>query len=313
MGCPSRNGRQVSRSIPLFNHPLYATRHRAPPLPPLRDKRFWITQALVMAVSVAHLLLHLWVGGSPEDMVGIAYAIPMVYAALEFGFGGAVATTAFVTVLLAPYIIQDLFTGQGVDFAGHVSQLAILGITAPVVGRVVERERKEHYAHEAAELRYRAFFDTSGVPAVVLDEAGNVQEANPAAAGLLRGAPEGRSLADLLGNDTAEALLGPDPPARLYVAEGLELRPVISRPKSNEGERTNASAVPGRDRRGRRESAARAWALAVLEQAQEDERRRLSRELHDEALQLVVELRRQVERAAKSVPGASEKLVAARK
>lgn len=311
MGCPSRNGRQVSRSIPLVNHRPYATRHRAPPLPPLRDKRFWITQALVMLVSVAHLLLHLWVGGTPEDIVGIAYAIPMIYAALEFGFGGAVATTAFVTVLLAPYIIDDLFTGQAVDFAGHVSQLAILGITAPVVGRVVERERKEHYAHEAAELRYRAFFDTSGVPAVVLDEAGNVQEANPAAAGLLRGAPEGRSLADFLGNDTAEALLGPDPPTRLHVAEGLELRPVISRPKSDEGERLTQVLFQDVTEEAGEHRRARAWALAVLS-AQEDERRRLSRELHDEALQLVVELRRQVERAAKSVPGASEKLVAPR-
>ena len=77
--------------------------------------------------------------------------------------------------------------------------LAILVIVTPVVGYVVQGERSARRAHEAAERRYRDLFEGSGVPAVVLDEAGRIQEANPAAGSLLDGTLEGQALADVLG------------------------------------------------------------------------------------------------------------------
>jgi len=287
-------------------------------LPPLRDPRFWVTQALVLAVFAAHVVLHATTDSSspnaliPDAFIGVAYALPMLYAALVFGFRGAVATTVLVIILLLPYIAEDATGGEGrVDFAGHVLTLAILVIMTPVVGYVVQGERSARRAHEAAERRYRELFEGSGVPAVVLDEAGRIQEANPAARSLLEGTLEGRVLADVLGQQAADGLLGPDPPTRLHVAQGVELRPVVSRAENSEGHRLTQVLFQDitEEASGRRR--ARAWALAVLA-AQEEERRRIAHELHDEALQLVVELRRQVERAARSAPGAEDQLHDAR-
>jgi signal transduction histidine kinase len=283
-------------------------------LPPLRDPRFWVTQALVLAVFAAHVVIHATTVSShpdaliPDAFIGVAYALPMLYASLVFGFRGAVATTVLVTVLLLPYVAQDATSGGNrVDFAGHLLTLIILDIVTPVV----EGERSARQAHEAAERRYRVLFEGSGVPAVVLDEVGRIQEANPAAGSLLQGTLEGRPLADVLGKQAAEGLLGPDPPARLQVAQGLELRPVVSRAENSQGQHLTQILFQDvtEEASGRRR--ARAWALAVLA-AQEEERRRIAHELHDEALQLVVELRRQVERASRSAPGTGEQLREAR-
>ena len=287
-------------------------------LPPLLDPRFWITQALVLAIFAAHVVLHAATARHrpdaliPDAFIGVAYALPMLYAALVFGFGGAVATTVLVTVLLLPYVVMDATSpGETVDFAGHLLTLAILVIVTPVVGYVVQGERSARRAHEAAELRYRELFEGSGVPAVVVDEAGRIQEANPAAGSLLARTLEGRPLAGVLGQQAADGLLGPDPPARLRVAQGLELRPVVSRADNSGGHRLTLILFQDVTEEASGHRRARAWALAVLA-AQEEERRRIAHELHDEALQLVVELRRQVERAARSAPGAEEQLRDAR-
>jgi signal transduction histidine kinase len=287
-------------------------------LPPLRDPRFWVTQALVLAIFAVHVVLHATIVSShpdaliPDAFIGVAYALPMLYAALVFGFRGAVATTVLVTVLLLPYIAEDATgTGERVDLAGHLLTLAILVIVTPVVGYVVQGERSARRAHEVAERRYRELFEGSGVPAVVLDEAGRIQETNPAADSMLEGTLKGRPLAEVLGRQAADGLLGPDPPARLRVAQGLELRPVVSRAENSEGHRLTQILFQDITEEVSGHRRARAWALAVLG-AQEEERRRIAHELHDEALQLVVELRRQVERAARSAPGAQEQLHDAR-
>lgn len=280
-------------------------------LPPVRDRRFWVTQLLVLSVFAAHAVLHVTFTGYPDAFVGVVYAFPMLYAALKFGFRGSVATTALVVALLLPYEIGDVMTGARIDFVGHVLELVILVVVAPVVGKAVEAERSARLAHEAAEFRYRVLFEASGVPAVVLGDTGRIQEANPAASSLLGRALEGRVLAEVLGHEAAERILGPDPPAQLRVSPGLELRPVVSRPVSGGGARLTQVLFQDVTEEASGHRRARAWALAVLS-AQEEERRRIAHELHDEALQLAVELRRQVERAARTCPAAEEQLHGAR-
>lgn len=280
-------------------------------LPPVKDRRFWITQGLVMAVFATHAVLHAEVTGYPNAFVGVAYAFPVVYASLEFGWRGSVATTLLVVVLTVPYVIIDALNGAQVDMVGHALELAILVIVAPVVGSVVESERSERRAHETAERRYRALFESSGVPTVVLDADGRIQEANPAAAPLLGEPPEGRLLADALGTDLADAILANAAPERLRVGAGLELRPVVSRHVGEDGEKRTQVIFQDVTEEASGQRRARAWALAVLT-AQEEERRRISQEIHDEALQLVVELRRRVDRAAKASPNGREDLLGAR-
>jgi signal transduction histidine kinase len=282
-------------------------------LPPLRDPRFWVTQGLVLSVFAAHVILHVTaVSSFPDALVGVAYALPMLYAALEFGFRGSVATTVLVVVMLLPYVVDDAGSGSSaVDFAGHLLTLVILAVVAPVVGSVVEGERSARRAHEAAEFRYRVLFEGSGVPAIVLDEAGRIQEANPAAASLLPGLLEGRTLAEVLGKPAADGVLGADSTAPLRVGQGLELRPVVSCAESGDGRLLTQVLFQDVTEEASGYRRARAWGLAVLG-AQEEERRRIAHELHDEAIQLVVELRRQVERAARSAPDAVAQLHDAR-
>ncbi len=277
-------------------------------LPPIRDPRFWVTQGLVVAVFATHAIFHAAVGGYPDAFVTIAYTFPVVYAALVFGWRGSVATTALVFAVSLPYVIMDAMDGDRIDLVGHAMGLAILGAVAPVVGKVVESERMERQAHETAERRYRALFESSGVPAVVLDASGRIQEINPAAGALLRGRPTGRYLADVLGAETAAALLGDRVPERIYVAPGVDLRPAVSHHVGEGGERLTQVVFQDVTEEASEQRRARAWALAVLG-AQEDERKRISQELHDQALQLVVELRRRVERAAKASPSTRSELL----
>lgn len=95
------------------------------------------------------------------------------------------------------------------------------------------------------------------------------------------------------------------------MTQGLELRPVVSRAENSEGHRLTQILFQDVTEEASGHRRARAWALAVLA-AMEEERQRIAHELHDEALQLVVELRRQVERAARSAPGAEDQLNDAR-
>lgn len=291
--------------------PAPGGRRLAAALPPVRDVRFWLTQALVVAVFGAHVAAHVTVGGTVEVLVPAAYAFPVLYAALEFGRRGSIATTALVVLLTLPYVIDDALTGSTSDFAGHLTELIVLIVVAPVVGAVVEQERAARRAHEAAEVRYRALFEAGGVPALVLDEDGTIQEANPAARTVLRDRLEGRRLGDVLGEDAAAAVLRGSVPETLELPEGLELSLVVSPVERLEGPpllqvlfRDVTEEAAGARR-------TRTFALAVLV-AQEDERRRIAQELHDEALQLVVELRRRIDRAARRQAGDTAELASAR-
>jgi two-component system, NarL family, sensor histidine kinase DegS len=110
--------------------------------PPIRDRRFWFVQGLVLAIAAGHELADTTNFVTPIGIPGFAtvalFLVPIIYAALNFGLTGSFATAVWVTVLTLP----DFFV---IDEADHHwidgVQLAIIDSVAIFVGQRVERER----------------------------------------------------------------------------------------------------------------------------------------------------------------------------
>ena len=133
--------------------------------PPLRDHRFWLVQGLVILIAIFHegadatsVLERL---GIPDFATVDLFLVPIVYAALNFGLTGSLATAAWVSLISLP----DFFY---VDVAEHHSsdaiQILIVIAVAVFVGYRVEQERVARLraeaageAHRAAEARIRLY------------------------------------------------------------------------------------------------------------------------------------------------------------
>jgi two-component system, NarL family, sensor histidine kinase DegS len=113
----------------------------------LHDRRFWVVQALVISITLAHTLLeatrHLGLLPDLALLPVSTYFIPVVYAALNFGVEGAVPTALWSAVLTVPNLI---LWHSGAERPGVVLQLALLVAIAYVIARRVEFETaaKEH-------------------------------------------------------------------------------------------------------------------------------------------------------------------------
>ncbi|MBI4233936.1 MAG: PAS domain S-box protein, partial [Chloroflexi bacterium] len=190
--------------------------------PRFEDWRFWAVQGLVVLVAGIHTLAEalevLGEGGGFQPLYFVPSAlffIPVVYAALNFGFAGAVATAVWCTVLTVPNWV--LFH-QGWDRVGCLFQVGAVDAIGVFVGQRVERERAARRHAEAAgmalrasESRYRGLFESSPGAVLVLDSGGVVLEANPAAGELFQREPgvlRGEQVAALVGEGCAREVLG---------------------------------------------------------------------------------------------------------
>ncbi|MGA9774332.1 MAG: hypothetical protein WBU92_00225, partial [Candidatus Dormiibacterota bacterium] len=77
--------------------------------PPWRDPRFWVVQLLIFVVVIGHLVLDLRHDplpfGMPDSIVIGLILVPIIYAALSFGLGGAGASAAWCLVLMLPDLV----------------------------------------------------------------------------------------------------------------------------------------------------------------------------------------------------------------
>ncbi|MHB1432294.1 MAG: sensor histidine kinase [Streptosporangiaceae bacterium] len=273
--------------------------------PPLREPRFWILQLVVVGLAMAHLILDIVSAVEPSTIpAGVPVALllaPVSYAALRYGLSGSVATALWAILLWLP----DLMLPRDRGHVGNdLIELALVLAVAVFVGYHIDAERAER-AHaqvarteqQVAQARYRQLFNTNAAPILVASEQGTIVDANPAARALVPGKVVGCRVGDILG---------------LGAASGVAHGTVISLPEAPVGlryYRVNAAEVPGlpgqepvwqlvlQDITEDRAEGDRAHRFAeLLLTVQEEERRRIAQDLHDEPLQLLVHLARTMER-----------------
>ena len=136
----------------------------------LLDRRFWVTQILVITISAGHMLLEAThsLGVLPDvALLPVStYFIPVVYAALNFGVEGAVPTAIWCSLLTVPNLI---LWHTGAQRPGVLLQLALLVAIAFVIARRVDFETAAKERAEAANARLERLNRTAAASAQSLD------------------------------------------------------------------------------------------------------------------------------------------------
>lgn len=271
--------------------------------PPVRERAFWAVQAMVVFWAIIHLEVDLHNSlqtsvlphGVPIDLL----LIPVGYAALRYGLSGSAATTLWAIILWSPDLLLPHDEGH---FPQDLVQLTVVVVVALFVGLEIERAHIERTRAEsaeverrAAELHYHRLFDANTSPIVLIDNVGVVQEANPAALRLWPRAT-GRVVSELLAVSDTELVEGRSAQLTVHAGDAEEhtFRLAVSNLEPGAGEEMRQIVLEDVTEEYRSEREARQWAIEVL-QAQENERRRIAREIHDDPLQRLLQLARRLE------------------
>ncbi len=284
----------------------------------LHDRRFWAIQALIVAAEAVHWTLEASresarVGLLYPEITYALYLVPIIYASLNFGREGAIPTAVWSALITVPNIVV---WHHGVARLAESTEMLILIVLAVIIASRVDREvsaRRRAEAEEAArrmsEAKYRGLFDGAAEAILLLDPQGAILEANAAAAELFERPPADlrtQNVVALIGSQQAERLLGCVTPGGMATGGELPLRsrphdlrwlePVCTRLTSDSDSGialTQAIFHDVTDRHERQRGLER-YAQQVL-RAQEEERRRIAREVHDGSLQSMVLLLRRMD------------------
>ncbi len=306
---PVERGAFLLRGIPL-------RRRLEAALPPLADPRFWLIQALIAVATLGHdAMERLGVMSKAGSLylvfVSLLFMAPVLLAAVSFGRAGAVRTGLWSLTVCVPNLA---LWHSGSERYGELLQMIVLNGVAVLTGFWVDAEANARRRADAAgsallasEARYRGLFETAGEPVLLLDGAGMIHEANAAACRLLGLEPavargsriEGTLLAPLLdalpSPGQVAAIPGPEFVLRRPRGQRLCLQPTYA-PFAADNDSLLQVVLRDVTQERRRQAGLEAYAARVLE-AQEEERSRIAREIHDGTIHDLVLLCRRLDQA----------------
>lgn len=170
---------------------------------PWADSGFWILQLAVLALALIRLAVTVGFALDARNLIlevstVAVFVVPVVFAALNYGLPGGVATVAWIAVLCIPRMVEATGRGDRVALWVELIQVAVLSAVAVLVGaKVTAESASRHQADLAraarfeAELLYQEMFESNRAPILIVDADGRVVGSNPSADRAFRSPPGG--------------------------------------------------------------------------------------------------------------------------